>query len=233
MNNELLAFLSEDDLNLPEFYPLNLAIAWVAYKFRPITIDYAQIIYDCSSLDTIDTAKYKEAERAIHLLLRAGKIESRYCGCTDHWHNDYFSNNGWKVFNPIEWNGAILGKSSCMSYFDEEEQISISYHNIEIKLADLLKIYPLEKISDVQLSKNNKIKTEKPFLPKEKEALLKILLGLALTNYTYDPKASRTSTAREITDDLKLHGISVDEDTVRKWLTQAKEYLPPDWNKEA
>lgn len=76
-------------------------------------------------------------------------------------------------------------------------------------------------------------KQEKPLHTKEKESLLKILLGLALTNYTFDPHASRNSTSREITDDLRLHGLSVDEDTVRKWLSEAKEYLPDDWNKES
>jgi hypothetical protein len=65
---------------------------------------------------------------------------------------------------------------------------------------------------------------------REKETLLKILLGLALTNYEYNPHASRNSTSREIAGDLSLQGISVDEDTVRKWLSEAKEYLPVDWN---
>lgn len=68
---------------------------------------------------------------------------------------------------------------------------------------------------------------------KEKETLLKILLGLALTNYEFNPQASRNSTAREIKDDLLLHGISVDEDTVRKWLNESKEHLPDDWNKNS
>jgi len=70
-------------------------------------------------------------------------------------------------------------------------------------------------------------------LPKERDSLLKILLGLALTNYTYDPRSSRNTTAKEIFSDLNLHGISVDEDTIRKWLTQAKEYLPDNWDPKA
>lgn len=67
------------------------------------------------------------------------------------------------------------------------------------------------------------------FHSKEKQTLLKLLLGLALTNYEYNPKASRNSTAKEISSDLALHGLQIDEDTVRKWLNESKELLPQDW----
>ena len=87
-------------------------------------------------------------------------------------------------------------------------------------------------------SQINELKFEKrlPELPqaeefhtKEKNTLLKLLLGLALTNYEYNPHSSRNATAREISSDLALHNLSIDEDTVRKWLNEAKQQLPIDW----
>lgn len=66
--------------------------------------------------------------------------------------------------------------------------------------------------------------TSKPDLSsKERNSLLKIIIGMAVDGYGYDPKASRSPAAREISACLLTRGISVDEDTIRKWLNQAKE----------
>ncbi len=85
------------------------------------------------------------------------------------------------------------------------------------------KLLENKKMQDVEKPKPKSAHT------KEQETLLKLLLGLALTNYTYNPLANRNFTAKEIADDLLLHGLSVDEDTVRKWLNRAKDCLPDDW----
>ncbi len=62
---------------------------------------------------------------------------------------------------------------------------------------------------------------------KEKESLLKIAIGLAVKGYGFDPKSSRSPTAKEISDDLIALGISLSDDTVRKYLKEAAELLPP------
>ena len=69
----------------------------------------------------------------------------------------------------------------------------------------------------------------KPLHTKEKETLLKLVIGMAVKGYGHDPKASRTSTVGEIKSDLDLLGINLDEDTIRKWLRESAEYLPPDY----
>lgn len=66
---------------------------------------------------------------------------------------------------------------------------------------------------------------EKSLSPKERDSLLKLVLGMAIDAYGYNPKATRSSTAGQIASDLKTRGISIDEDTVRKWLNQAKEVV--------
>jgi len=60
---------------------------------------------------------------------------------------------------------------------------------------------------------------------RERESLLKLVIGMAIGGYAYDPKASRTATAREICSDLQLRGLTLDEDTIRKYLNEAREQL--------
>jgi hypothetical protein len=72
------------------------------------------------------------------------------------------------------------------------------------------------------------VEVPKPSAPqtlrsKERDSLLKLVLGMAVDGYGYDPKASRSPVPREIADCLELLGLSIDEDTVRKWLNEAKE----------
>ena len=61
---------------------------------------------------------------------------------------------------------------------------------------------------------------------KEKETLLKMVIGMAVKGYAYDPKQRRSNTVSEIQSDLDLLGIRLDKDTIRKWLKEATNFLP-------
>jgi len=61
---------------------------------------------------------------------------------------------------------------------------------------------------------------------RERASLLKLVIGMAVGGYGYDPLAARGTTAKEISSDLALKGIGLDEDTVRKYLREAAEMLP-------
>jgi len=63
---------------------------------------------------------------------------------------------------------------------------------------------------------------------REKQSLLKLVIGMAQGGYRFDPKPARSRTTKEITDDLKNAGVPLDEDTIRKFLRQASELLPAD-----
>ncbi|TAN09206.1 MAG: hypothetical protein EPN45_07990 [Rhizobiaceae bacterium] len=63
---------------------------------------------------------------------------------------------------------------------------------------------------------------------KERESLLKMIIGMALKGYGHDPRVSRSGTAKEIASDLAIAGLPLDEDTVRKYLNKAKQLLPGD-----
>lgn len=65
----------------------------------------------------------------------------------------------------------------------------------------------------------------KSLSPKERNTLLKLVLGMALEYYGHDLAKTKTKTAHDISSDLSTKGIEVDEDTVLKWLRFAKDEI--------
>jgi hypothetical protein len=65
--------------------------------------------------------------------------------------------------------------------------------------------------------------------PRERDSLLKLVIGMAVVGYRYEPKAERSTRVTEIASDLASVGIQLDADTVRKWLRVAAELLPGDY----
>lgn len=55
----------------------------------------------------------------------------------------------------------------------------------------------------------------------ERNTLLKLVIGMAVKGYGHDPAASKSTAPKEIADDLAALGISVTDDTVRKYLKKA------------
>nr|WP_315400348.1 hypothetical protein [uncultured Duganella sp.] len=61
---------------------------------------------------------------------------------------------------------------------------------------------------------------------RERETLLKIIIGMAIDLYGYAPDASRSTTASDIVSAVaKIEGMSIDPDTVRKYLKEAKDTI--------
>jgi hypothetical protein len=60
--------------------------------------------------------------------------------------------------------------------------------------------------------------------------LLNLIIGMAKEDYKYDPNASRNEATKHICDDLAMAGVPLDSDTVLKWLREAAEELPRDYD---
>jgi hypothetical protein len=60
--------------------------------------------------------------------------------------------------------------------------------------------------------------SEKPLSTRERESLLKLVIGMACGGYGYDSTARRSEQTAAIADDLLRAGVPLDADTVRKWL---------------
>lgn len=84
------------------------------------------------------------------------------------------------------------------------------------------------KIAKLEVAETKPEPTTADLGIRERDSLLKIVLGMAIKGYSYDPKASRNPTAKEVASDLSLIGLRLDEDTVRKYLAEATELLPGD-----
>jgi hypothetical protein len=67
---------------------------------------------------------------------------------------------------------------------------------------------------------------EKPLGARERDSMLKLIISTAIKGYGYDPRAGRSGIPRQIADDLRLAGLALDEDTIRKYLNEAKELWP-------
>lgn len=79
-----------------------------------------------------------------------------------------------------------------------------------------------------EIKKDLSQRAARPVGPRERDSLLKLIIGMAMDGYGYDPKAARSPIAKELAGHLALRGLSLDEDTVRKYLAEARQLLPGD-----
>lgn len=76
------------------------------------------------------------------------------------------------------------------------------------------------------LVSNKKQSRDKPLSTLERETLLKLVIGMAVDGYGYDPVAKRSPLAKELEDSFNKLGIPITDDTIRKWLKESAELLP-------
>ena len=168
----------------------------------------------------------KQFDEIIELAKRSVKWKKLYDPALPSLFIKWAKDNGFEA--PLELDRQVLKRKGNTVDWKKQYDDLLKLNNGNVGKADKLIADQRNVIDGLKLPIHNKSDLN----TKEKTSLLKILLGLTLTNYEYNPNASRNSTAREIASDLELQGLSVDEDTIRKWLNQSKEYLPDTWGKE-
>lgn len=132
----------------------------------------------------------------------------------------------WRVQEPYDekiikhnkgnWDTELYGKyqsNSTHNYFPTGEWPDISelgFTKSELeKLENKLDEKPTKEVST-----------------RERDTLLKLIIGLATDGYGYDPNALRSPIPKELEGILDGVGISVSDDTIRKWLKEAAHHLP-------
>lgn len=83
---------------------------------------------------------------------------------------------------------------------------------------------------DIKIAKefvSNSLDQEKSLGKRERETLLKIVIGIAINGYGYTPNSLKSPAPKEIADDLSKLGLNVSDDTVRKYLREAVETVLP------
>jgi hypothetical protein len=83
------------------------------------------------------------------------------------------------------------------------------------------------RIAELEATLNAAPTAERGLLGKERESVLRLIIGMAVKGYGYDPTTTRSKVVTEITSDLTKAGVELTDDTVRKWLRDAAELLPP------
>ncbi|SFO07721.1 hypothetical protein SAMN05216386_2545 [Nitrosospira briensis] len=97
-------------------------------------------------------------------------------------------------------------------------------------LADLMRDYDNclseeERKLLLRQAKNNSNR-EESLKDSERDSLLKLVIGMAVGAYCYNPAALKNDAVSDITKDLEELGISISDDTVRKYLIQAAAKFP-------
>jgi len=72
----------------------------------------------------------------------------------------------------------------------------------------------------------------KPQSPVERQNMLKVIFSMAVRGYGYKPEDKRSPVVTEIVGDTALQGIAVSDDTVRRYLNEARECLP-EWRESS
>jgi hypothetical protein len=67
---------------------------------------------------------------------------------------------------------------------------------------------------------------DKPLWISERDSLLKLVIGMAVQGYSYNPEAKKSGTVAEIKFDIEQLGLSLDDETIRSYLKQASAKLP-------
>lgn len=73
------------------------------------------------------------------------------------------------------------------------------------------------------------VSEEKPLGERERNTLLRMIIGMAIGGYGYDPEAGKSDVAPTIFKDLDKLGLEGTEQTIRNKLREASQHLPGDW----
>ncbi len=87
----------------------------------------------------------------------------------------------------------------------------------------------LQKINEMKANQQTKRSVSKANLhPRTRDNLLRLIIVMAVDGYSYDPKAAKSPTHKDLEGFADQLGISLSDDTIRKYLKQAAELLPGD-----
>lgn len=94
----------------------------------------------------------------------------------------------------------------------------------DIDLPPILEKLLIPRSKDKGLEEPQQTKESK-LDPRERETLLKLIIGMAIDFYGYDPKASKSPIPKELEGILDRQGLPISDDTIRKWLKEASKLL--------
>jgi hypothetical protein len=97
------------------------------------------------------------------------------------------------------------------------------------EMLEKLKLHNAElqnRLNELGAAKPTKAAKDLP--SRERDSVLKLVIGMALQGYRYDPKLKRSEIIADIRSDLEKSGVPLDDQTIRKYLKEGAELLPGD-----
>jgi len=67
---------------------------------------------------------------------------------------------------------------------------------------------------------------------RERETMLKLIIGMAIGRYDHDVNANKTETVSRILKDMEMLGLEISDETIRKYLKEAGGLVPGDPHKD-
>ncbi len=113
------------------------------------------------------------------------------------------------------------------------DQISKNYDEFAVtsqKTIDELSAQ-IARLSELSLdNKSAAVAIEKtvPAATRERESMLKLLVGMAIKGYRFDPRLPRNSATKDIQTDLEILGLSMDDGTILKYLKEGSGLIDTD-----
>lgn len=108
----------------------------------------------------------------------------------------------------------------------QNELIAANNSRIESLLSELERVHAEVAAASVAPA------PDKPQSSRERDGMLKVIYAMAVGGYGFDPTAKRSTLATEITGDVVLQGLSLSDDTVRRYIKEACDLLP-EWKEES
>ena len=115
--------------------------------------------------------------------------------------------------NILAWQDAYNDLQACYTYTREN-----------LKRADEREIH-LMQVADSLRQQLHDLERQK-LSTRERESMLKLIVGMAVGGYGYDVSAKKNEATAQIATDLDINGVSLSDDTVRKYLKEATELMP-------
>lgn len=123
--------------------------------------------------------------------------------------------------NLLDWKNLYDELLAKHNSFAEKANEAISQRDGYIAKLEACSKSLEEKVSSLETKSTQTEALCKPINAKERDTFLKMIIGMAMGGYAYDPSAAKSHATNEIYGDLLLRGIRLDQDTIRNKLKEA------------
>jgi len=128
--------------------------------------------------------------------------------------------------DEAEMNCDELIQRSFDEWLEAQEEIERIQHELNVKNSELQTgLSNLGAGDHLVLQDIDPENEQKPLQPKQRATMLRLIIGMAIDGYAYEPRAVRSSVPREIAEGIARFGLSITGETVRSYLNDGREYV--------